>query len=122
MTEIVVARLGEERRNGVLLDLPLSTGGALPPRIGGFVPDLYVPRCFGERLIVGEAKTVQDLQRRHSLNQLATFSAFCAREPDSLLLVAVPWHARPLAIAILRQIVLDVGEHIQYEVLHGLRG
>lgn len=68
-----------------------SSDSSKPTRvIGNFVPDIYY--CYGNQLIIGEAKTVEDFDRKHSLQQYESYLFECENYPfDSALVVSVPW-------------------------------
>ena len=72
-------------------DEPTAHTERRPPLIGGYVPDLYAV-TREQRVVVGEAKTLYDLETDHSRAQLTAFLAFCSNTPGSLLVLAVPWH------------------------------
>ncbi|TAL38634.1 MAG: hypothetical protein EPN93_03935 [Spirochaetes bacterium] len=65
--------------------------GNQPPRIDGFIPDVYAKARFGERIIIGEAKTLMDVESRHSKNQYISYLKHCSCFASSALLLAVPW-------------------------------
>jgi hypothetical protein len=81
----------------VFHDLPNLIGAEKPPRIGGFVPDVFAIDAPPSITILGEAKTVEDLETEHSLKQLTAFLAFLRLQPSGILVVAVPWQAQARA-------------------------
>ena len=46
-----------------------------PPKINGFIPDVYFN--WKEQLIIGEAKTLADFERKHSREQFMTYLEAC---------------------------------------------
>ena len=61
-----------------------------PPKINGFIPDVYFN--WKEQLIIGEAKTLADFERKHSREQFMTYLEACRLFPGTaMLIVAVPW-------------------------------
>lgn len=64
---------------------------ALPSRtIEGFQPDIYYR--FENLLIIGEAKTADDVERLHSRAQYEAYLKECARfQGRAIFIVAVPW-------------------------------
>lgn len=87
----------------VFADLPSTPRRDKPQRVGGFVPDVYasdVPTTFS---LIGEAKTIQDLETPHTALQLAAFFRHVALCGGALV-VAIPW----AAIATARRVVQDV--------------
>jgi hypothetical protein len=78
-------------------DLPALLGAEKPPRIGGFLPDLYAVDAPPSITILGEAKTAEDLETEHSRKQLTAFLTFLQLQSNGILVVAVPWQARARA-------------------------
>ena len=93
--------------------------GERPPRIGGFVPDVYATDVPTTRTVIGEAKTRADLETEHSRRQVAAFLRHLAQTPGGVFVLAVPLAAgatarrllaelsAPLAIERPRLVVLD---------------
>ena len=50
----IADNLLDGEKGWMLVDAPESLHGNKPPRVGGFVPDIYVPCPPAEKLIVGE--------------------------------------------------------------------
>lgn len=73
----------------ILLDLPESK--EKPPQMPeGFRPDLYY--CHNGIMIIGEAKTSSDFNKRHSQEQYLSYIKACLRfEGSAIMFVAVPW-------------------------------
>jgi hypothetical protein len=44
-------------------------------------------------VVIGEAKTIQDLQTSHSRLQIAAFLRFLAAQQNGVFVLAVPWPA-----------------------------
>jgi hypothetical protein len=84
----------------VLSDLPGSLDK--PPRINGFVPDVFAEDAPRTAVVIGEAKTVQDLQTNHSRLQIAAFLRFLAAQQNGVFVLAVPWPAMATA-----QVIVD---------------
>jgi hypothetical protein len=71
--------------------LSVPIGSPVPPTIEGFMPDVWAKNFRKGLTIVGEAKTNNDIENRHSANQLSAFLRFCDRNRPSQLVIAVPW-------------------------------
>ena len=73
----------------LLVDLPDSV--YKPQSVfNGFIPDVYYN--FKEKLIIGEAKTDNDVERIHSLNQYeAYFTEAFNFDGDSIIVFSVTW-------------------------------
>ncbi len=58
--------------------------------IGNYVPDLYYD--FGGLLVIGEAKTESDFERKHSKAQFDAYIEQCKlHEGRAILIISVPW-------------------------------
>ena len=77
---------------------------ANPPRVYGFVPDLFARKDSASGIVIGEAETSRSLVSQHTRDQFAAFLSRCSEEEDSLFVVAVPWISTRLAKAILSDI------------------
>ena len=90
-------------------DLPDLLGAEKPPRIEGFVPDLYAIDAPLSITILGEAKTAEDLETDHSRKQLKAFLTFLRLQPIGILVIAVPWQAQARA----RNLVARLQQELQ---------
>ncbi|MBY2941838.1 hypothetical protein HFN97_20575 [Rhizobium laguerreae] len=93
--------------------------GERPPRINGYVPDLYAVDVPTTAVLVGEAKTRADLETAHTRIQLDAFLCFLAQTPNGVFVLSVPLTAgatarsmllsssRPYSAAQTRMVVLD---------------
>lgn len=88
----------------VLVDAPDRLASSKPPRIGGYVPDVYAPLPTGG-FAIGEAKTQTDIENRHTHEQFAAFLGWCARHPGSIFVVAVRWHLTRLAARVITRVI-----------------
>ncbi|RWG50498.1 MAG: hypothetical protein EOQ62_04290 [Mesorhizobium sp.] len=61
-----------------------------PPRVGGFVPDVYATDVPTTVTIIGEAKTTSDLERERSRSQISAFLAYLAHMPKGVFVLSVP--------------------------------
>ena len=58
--------------------------------IGNYVPDIYYN--YAGKLIIGEAKTINDFERLHSQKQFAAYVNECELfVGETLIVVSVPW-------------------------------
>lgn len=87
----------------VLVDGSCFSAKAKPKPIFNFVPDMYVQLSSGV-FVIGEAKTVNDIENLHTYEQFTSFMRWVDANPGSLLAVAVPWHKTRLARSILADI------------------
>ena len=71
------------------------------------MPDAYVPCGPGNLLVIGEAKTAGDLERKHSLEQIAAFLETCSESENSYFILAVPWDQVRLAQSLVKKLKID---------------
>lgn len=58
--------------------------------INGYIPDVYY--WNNNRLIIGEAKTINDFDNKHSKNQIESYYRECTQfSGNSYLVICVPW-------------------------------
>jgi hypothetical protein len=92
----------------IFADLPTSTRETRPPRVGGFVPDVYVTDVPATWVLIGEAKTEHDLLLRHTTAQLRAFLDLL-RYHHGIFALAVPWSSQVTARQIVDAIVATDG-------------
>lgn len=84
----------------------------------GFVSDFYYK--YGNMLIIGEAKTDNDLDREHSIMQFKSYVNYMknynSNGYDCVFIIAVPWEASIAASRIIKKIIGD--ENINLIVLN----
>lgn len=67
-----------------------------PNPILGYIPDVYY--AYHDTLIIGEAKTADDFNRKHSKKQFEAYLQYCNESKGlSLLFIAIPWQLKPMA-------------------------
>lgn len=89
----VFTKYGSAGQLIIYTDNPDPNIKAKTPIIGGTIPDLYA-RCFcPEVIIIGEAKTVRDVESRHSIAQYEQYLRYCSHSLNIELIFAVPWTA-----------------------------
>jgi len=87
----------------LLTDLPESR--ERPRFLGGFRPDVWavdIPQTF---TVVGEAKLALDVENAHTEAQLAAYLRYLGAQPKPMLVLAVPWPARPSAVLTVETLV-----------------
>lgn len=82
---------GTDACAAALLDGPDTKPGCFPPNIGGYVPDMYLHVPGTNTHAIGEAKTIRDIETRHSREQYVTYLRHLALYQNSILVIAVPW-------------------------------
>jgi hypothetical protein len=79
-----------------------------PYVIQGFIPDLFVDT--GEVLVIGEAKTPDDVERKHSVDQYNSFLKECSNyNGEAYFLLSTTWDLVATAKNLLNQINSKVG-------------
>ena len=93
--------------------------GEGPPRIESYVPDVFVTDVPTTTTLIGEAKTLQDIETDHSRRQIFAFLSYLSKTPRGIFVLSVPMAAsatarrllaeinEPFADATTRTIVLD---------------
>src|SRR3712207_431503 len=85
---------------GVITDLSSPLRAEKPNRIGGFVPDVYAFDAPLTTVIIGEAKTQDDLETERSRKQITAYLCYLGQQQTGILILAVPWQAKRRAQAI----------------------
>ena len=91
----------EGKRDRILSDSAGGEPGPRPPSIEGFVPDVYVMLSDQGRVVIGEAKSMGDLENSHTEAQVTAFLEGCGMAEGSTFILAVPWPVERLATALL---------------------
>lgn len=86
--EYVLRIVGEQ--NHCLIEMDSLGNNSNVRVINNFIPDLYY--SFGNQLIIGEAKTERDFDRKHSMQQYDAYIKECSvYQGEAVLVVGVPW-------------------------------
>lgn len=102
-------------RNGVALDVP--------PAIGSYRPDLFARDISTQLVIIGEAKTANDIDNQHTFDQLASFFDFLLSQRQGELWMGVQWLNAGTAIRVCTHIRKKMSaEHIPVRVLSFMIG
>jgi len=110
-------RYAEHQPLMILTDAAGVATDAKPPRVNGFVPDVYAKAVGESFCIIGEAKTFRDVDREHSLSQLSAFAGHLAKFDSAVLILAVPLFSIGFARSIVRMLRLE--EHgVVVECIH----
>ena len=107
---------GETAR--VFTDSTGSESRTRPPSIEEYVPDAYVMLNELGRVVIGEAKTIRDLENSHTEAQVTAFLRRCGLAEGSTFILAVPWPIERLARALLTNLRCKQGlPHVETIVL-----
>ena len=105
-------------RDLVLTDSVNDNSRTRPPSIESYVPDAYVMLDELGKVIIGEAKSLRDLENYHTEAQLSAFLRRCSLMVGSTLILAVPWPIERLARAILTKLqIREESSHVETLVL-----
>ena len=109
MAEWIVRSYCDVEMGHILLDSPEASSLTRPPKIYNFIPDLYVPNTTRKFIIIGEAKTANDLENDHTEEQIGAFLRKCSEFEGAHFVFAVPWHKTRLAKSIIKYIQAKIG-------------
>ena len=98
---------GQKKR--VITDSVSSESRTRPPSIEGYVPDAYVMLNERGGVVIGEAKSMRDLENSHTEAQVTAFLRRCGMAEGSAFILAVPWPVERLAMALLRKLSCQRG-------------
>lgn len=88
----------------VYTDSIRSESRTRPPSIGGYVPDAYLMLDQDGGVVIGEAKSLGDLENSHTEAQVVAFLKRCGMAEGSTFILAVPWPVERLARGLLRDL------------------
>ncbi len=110
LVEMVTTAI-EKRHQGIvaIADLQLSPGDELPPLIDGFRSDVYARNNQMGLIIIGEAKTDNDIDNRHTYDQITSFINYLERQKKGNLILAVTGISADRAKTLLRFIRRELG-------------
>ncbi len=82
------------------------------------MPDTYVMLNEQGRVVIGEAKSIRDLENSHTEAQVTAFLRRCGMAEGSAFILAVPWPIERLARALLTNFRVREGlPHVETVVL-----
>jgi hypothetical protein len=84
-------------------DCPTVLESEKPSPIEGFFPDVSAMSTPPAITLLGEAKTLPDLESGRSYRQFLAFLRFLAARPQPMLVLATPWQATMTAKSIIAQ-------------------
>ncbi len=78
--------------------------GERPPRVNGYVPDVYATDVPTTATLIGEAKTRVDLETDHTRKQIQAFLFYLSQTPNGIFALSVPLAAAMTA----RRLLLEM--------------
>jgi hypothetical protein len=107
----------------LLIDHPESAACSKPPRINGYVPDVFTASAPHRQTIIGEAKTTHDVERPHSVEQIKAFLRYCLSHENAVFVFAVPWPMSRYAKTLLKRLQQQTdASMVKIIVIEGLSG
>lgn len=97
-----------------------SFGSDRPRTVDGYTPDVFASDLPVTFEVLGEAKTLPDLQTPRSSRQIRAFLDHLAVRPNATFYLFVPPFARAASISVVRLLLLPQHECINIEVIDGL--
>lgn len=93
----------------ITADLQQEPGDEIPPVIDGFRPDVYAGKLEEVFIVIAEAKTDNDIDNRHTRDQVTSFINHLDRKKKGLFVLAVNGHKSDLAKTVLRFVRMEIG-------------
>lgn len=116
----VVGMIGETNKCFIMSDA--ADGYALSPLMGdGYRPDVYYQ--YQNKLIIGEAKTSNDVARIHSKSQYESYLKECSLfGGNAVFVVAVPWTEHASIHNILKKLQRKYPGTYEVRIIDGIGG
>ncbi len=105
----IADRFCGSRGERVLTDSVGKESRTRPPPIEGYVPDAYIMLNEQGRVVIGEAKSMRDLENSHTEAQVTAFLRRCGMAEGSAFILAVPWPIERLARTVLTNLRVREG-------------
>lgn len=122
LVEIIIEYVEDQvgRDNVCFIETDLSDDRPLPAMTDeGFRPDVVYE--YNGLLIIGEAKTSDDVLRKHSLVQYASYLKKCSLyQGKAMYVMAVPWMEQASANNVIKQIKKDYPGDYVVKILKGI--
>jgi hypothetical protein len=96
-----------------------SVGSNRPQQIAGYTPDVFASDLPATFEVIGEAKTMADLQSNRSQRQIRAFLDYLSLRPRSSFYLVVPPFQRQRSVAILNTLRVAAHSNIVVEVIDG---
>ena len=110
LVEVILRYISREHAGlGIINDLSSPLYAEKPNRIGGYVPDVYAFDAPLTKIVIGEAKTQDDLETERSRKQLAAFLSYLGLQQTGIFVLAVPWHLKRRGAAIVEVLRVETG-------------
>lgn len=97
-----------------------SFGSNRPQQIAGYTPDLFASDLPATFEVIGEAKTMADLQSDRSQRQIRAFLDYLSLRPQASFYLVVPPFQRQRSAAILDTLRVAAHSNVLVEVIDGV--
>jgi len=105
----------------LLIDHPDSPTNNKPPKINGYIPDIFSSISPLGGVIIGEAKTINDIERVHTEEQIKAYLRYCKDYNNAIFVFAVPWQMSRFANAFIKRLQDQTGSSlVNINVIKGL--
>lgn len=95
----------------------------IPPLLDGHRPDVYALERATRRIIIGEAKTPDDIDNEHTRRQLAVYLRHVSCDPCGEIWMAVPMTSAGVAHRVCRAVRQQAGlQHVRFFITGWLLG
>lgn len=110
LVQVIIRYIGREHSGlGIINDLSSPLYAEKPNRIDGFVPDVYAFDAPLTTVVIGEAKTQDDLETERSRKQMTAFLSFLSLQKSAVFILAVPWHLKRRGASIVEALLAETG-------------
>lgn len=111
LQEFSESKLSRYKNYYCFVDHSFSESIDKPPKINGFVPDLYGATIGEEITLIGEAETYEGIRSHHTEQQLLAFLNFLKNRSNPHLIIATRWDMVPMARTIVRRLKASYDAH-----------
>lgn len=95
----------------------------MPPIIGNNRPDVFARDLSEGIIVIGEAKTANDIDNQHTFDQLISFFDYLCSQAQGELWMGVPWLSAGTALRVCKQLRKRASaQHIPIRVLSFMVG
>ncbi len=101
-------------------DNPAPIKAEKPKKIGGSIPDVYAHSIDGSFVVIGEAKTIGDLEKDHTIMQIRDYLNYLNKVPVGIFVMAVPLWSEATCINMILNIKKELNvTSVKHQVLIG---
>lgn len=101
----------------ILDDRSQFIGSEKPPRINGFVPDVYVQDMPETFTLIGEAKTARDLESERSKLQIIAFCEYLSKCETATFILSTEWKMLATGKCLMRYVQRQLPPDASLEII-----